>query len=76
MNENVRDLIDAIESGKATAIETSFEKVMSDKVYSAIEAKRNDISYNLLGAHDNQVVEDDEPPMVDPDDEDEDSHGL
>ncbi len=77
MNENVKDLINAIEAGKAVDIESAFEKVMSDKVYNAIEDRRTQISHNLLGAHDNQVVEqDEEPPLIDPDDKDEDSHGL
>lgn len=76
MNENVRDLIDAIEAGKATAIETAFEKVMSDKVYDAIDARRQEISHNLLGARDQVLEVEDEPPAPEPDDQDEDSHGL
>lgn len=75
MNENVKDLIDAIEAGKAVDIETAFEKVMSDKVYNAIEDRRAQLSYNLLGAHD-RVVEDEEPPVIEPDDQDEESHGF
>lgn len=55
MSENVMELINAIQSGKSLEIESSFNKVMADKLHFAIDSRREDISRNLLGAREEAV---------------------
>jgi hypothetical protein len=45
---STRDLIDAIESGDAVGIETSFNNVMVDKVAERLDAMRTDMSQNMF----------------------------
>lgn len=51
MSENVMGLIDAIAAGKSLEIENSFSQVMAEKLNSAIDLRREELSRNLLGAH-------------------------
>jgi hypothetical protein len=49
MNENVRDLIDAIDSRNSEAIMSTFDTVMNQKIASAIEFRKQEISSSLFG---------------------------
>ena len=48
MNEQVKDLIDAIDSGKSEAIESSFNAIMSEKMVAALDAKRSQVADQLF----------------------------
>jgi hypothetical protein len=45
---STRDLIDAITSGDATGVETSFNSIMAAKVSDKIDSMRNDIAQNMF----------------------------
>lgn len=51
MSESVMNLINAIQAGKSLDIESSFNQVMAEKLNSAIDLRREELSRNLLGAH-------------------------
>jgi len=46
--EQVKSLIDAIESGKTVSIESTFNEIMSSKLADAIESRRGEIASNLF----------------------------
>ena len=48
MNEQVRELIDAIAGGKTLEIESAFNEVMSSKLVDAIDVHRAEISSTLF----------------------------
>lgn len=48
MSENVVNLIDAIQAGKSLDIEQNFSQVMAEKLHSAIDQRREELSRNLL----------------------------
>lgn len=48
MNENVKELIDAMEAGKSLDIEASFNAIMSEKMVDAINTKRTEIAGSLF----------------------------
>lgn len=50
MSENVVNLIDAIEAGKSLDIEQNFSQVMAEKLHSAIDQRREELSRTLLTA--------------------------
>ena len=45
---STRDLIDAIESGDAVGIETTFNSVMVDKVAEKLDGMRTDMAQNMF----------------------------
>jgi hypothetical protein len=47
---STRDLIDAIETGESSKIETSFNNIMVAKVSERLDAMRNDMSQNMFRA--------------------------
>ncbi len=47
---NTIDLINAIDSGKSTEIESQFNEIFASKIASAIDAKRIEIAGNLFSA--------------------------
>lgn len=57
MNEQTLELIDAIESGKSTAIETSFNEIMANKLVSAIDNRRQEIASGLFDMQEETVEE-------------------
>ena len=64
MNEQTLELINAIESGKSTAIEASFNEIMANKLVVAIDAKRNEIASGLFGVQEDTVEEEVVPGSV------------
>jgi hypothetical protein len=48
MSENVVNLIDAIQAGKSLDIEQNFNQVMAEKLHSAIDQRREELSRHLL----------------------------
>lgn len=46
--EQTLELIDAIDSGKSTAIEASFNEIMANKLVNAIDARRQEIASGLF----------------------------
>jgi hypothetical protein len=50
MNEQVLELIDAIQSGSSEAIESSFNAIMSEKMINAIEDKKSEVASNLFNS--------------------------
>ena len=57
MNEQTLELINAIESGKSTAIETSFNEIMANKLVSAIDNRRQEIASGLFDMQEETVEE-------------------
>ena len=57
---STRDLIDAIESGDAVGIETTFNNVMVDKVAEKLDAMRTDMSQNMFRTPEVDSEEDEE----------------
>ena len=55
MSENVVNLIDAIQAGKSLDIEQNFNQVMAEKLHSAIDQRREELSRNLLTTPANEV---------------------
>ncbi len=55
MSESVVNLIDAIHAGKSLDIEHNFNQVMAEKLHSAIDQRREELSRNLLTAPANEV---------------------
>ena len=57
---NIRDLIDAIESGKTVDIQQHFESIMTDKMLNAIEQRKHDIAQGLFkeSVEEEQIEED------------------
>ncbi len=51
---NVRQLIDAIDSGKTLDIESAFETIMADKVATKLDGFRQEVSKNMFAS---QVAE-------------------
>jgi hypothetical protein len=49
MNEEIRGLIDAISSGDSESIMTNFDSLMNQKIASAIEFRKQEISSSLFG---------------------------
>jgi hypothetical protein len=45
---STRDLIDAIETGESSKVETSFNNIMVAKVSERLDAMRNDMSQNMF----------------------------
>jgi hypothetical protein len=45
---STRDLIDAITSGDATGVESSFNTIMAAKVSDKIDSMRNDVAQNMF----------------------------
>jgi hypothetical protein len=50
MSESVVNLIDAIQAGKSLDIEQNFNQVMAEKLHSAIDQRREELSRHLLTA--------------------------
>lgn len=48
MSDLTRNLIDAIISGKATDIETTFKTVMADKISSHMEDKKIEVAQGMF----------------------------
>jgi len=48
MSESVFNLIDAIQAGKSLDIEQNFNQVMAEKLHSAIDQRREELSRDLL----------------------------
>lgn len=57
MSENVVNLIDAIQAGKSLDIEQNFNQVMAEKLHSAIDQRREELSRNLLTTPADEVEE-------------------
>lgn len=57
MSESLNNLIDAIQAGKSLDIDRNFNQVMAEKLNSAIDSRREELSRNLLGAHNSAVEE-------------------
>lgn len=57
MSENVVNLIDAIQAGKSLDIEQNFNQVMAEKLHSAIDQRREELSRNLLTTPTDEVEE-------------------
>ena len=57
VSEQTLELIDAIESGKSTAIETSFNEIMANKLVAAIDNRRQEIASGLFGVQEDTVEE-------------------
>ena len=57
MSESLNNLIDAIQAGKSLDIDRNFNQVMAEKLNSAIDARREELGRNLLGAHNSAVEE-------------------
>jgi hypothetical protein len=47
---STRDLIDAIEAGDASGIETSFNDIMATKVSETLDSMRDDMAQNMFKA--------------------------
>lgn len=45
---STRELIDAIESGESTKIETAFNDIMASKVSDKLDAMRDDMAQNMF----------------------------
>lgn len=54
---STRDLIDAIESGDAVGIETTFNSVMVDKVAEKLDGMRTDMAQNMFRTPEESTVE-------------------
>ena len=48
MSDLTRNLIDAIISGKATDIETTFQATMADKISSAMEDRKVEVAQGMF----------------------------
>lgn len=59
---STRDLIDAIEAGDSTKINTEFDSIMVQKVSEKLDAMRDDLSQNMFRP---QEVVADEPAPTD-----------
>lgn len=57
MSESLGNLVDAIQAGKSLDIDRNFNQVMAEKLNSAIDSRREELSRNLLGAHNLAVEE-------------------
>ena len=57
---STRDLIDAITSGDATGVETSFNTIMAAKVSDKIDSMRNDVAQNMFATPEELDVEETE----------------
>lgn len=57
ISEQTLELIDAIESGKSTAIETSFNEIMANKLVSAIDNRRQEIASGLFDMQEETIEE-------------------
>jgi hypothetical protein len=71
----VRQLIDAIDSGKTLEIESTFEALMADKVATKLDAYRQEVAKNMFAsqvAEEKKDDDDDEDDKEDDDKEDED----
>lgn len=55
MSESVANLIDAIQAGKSLDIEQNFNQVMAEKLHSAIDQRREELSRNLLTTPSDEV---------------------
>ena len=55
MSESLGNLIDAIQAGKSLDIEQNFNQVMAEKLHSAIDQRREELSRNLLTTPANEV---------------------
>lgn len=65
MNENIRGLIDAIDSRNSEAIMQTFDDVMNQKIASAIEFRRQEIASSLFGDEQIEEVPEEELPAED-----------
>lgn len=72
----VRQLIDAIDSGKTLEIETAFETIMADKVATKLDGFRQEVAKNMFASQVEEAKEedkeDDEDEKEKDDEEDED----
>lgn len=74
----VRQLIDAIDSGKTLEIESAFETIMADKVATKLDGFRQEVSKSMFASQvaeskdDKEDDEDEDKEDDDEDDEDED----
>ena len=57
MSESVVNLIDAIQNGKSLDIEQNFNQAMAEKLHSAIDQRREELSRNLLTTPVDEVEE-------------------
>jgi hypothetical protein len=73
----VRQLIDAIDSGKTLEIESAFETIMADKVATKLDGFRQEVSKSMFASQvaeskDEKEDDDDEDKEDDKEDDDED----
>ena len=69
----VRQLIDAIDSGKTLEIESAFETIMADKVATKLDGFRQEVAKNMFASQVEEAKEEDkEDDEKDDEDEDED----
>jgi hypothetical protein len=57
MSESLVNLIDAIQNGKSLDIEQNFNQAMAEKLHSAIDQRREELSRNLLTTPVDEVEE-------------------
>ena len=69
---SVRQLIDAIDSGKSLEIESTFEALMADKVATKLDAYRQEVAKNMFASKVEESKEEDEDEDDDKDDDKED----
>lgn len=50
MSETVINLINAIQSGDATAVESSFQAAMAEKIAPKLDAMRQDVASNMFAS--------------------------
>jgi Ran GTPase-activating protein (RanGAP) involved in mRNA processing and transport len=68
----VRQLIDAIDSGKTLDIEAAFEGIMADKVATKLDAFRQEVAKNMFASQVDEAKEKDDEEKDEKEDEDED----
>lgn len=67
---SVRQLIDAIDSGKSLEIESTFEALMADKVATKLDAYRQEVAKNMFASKVEESKEEDEDEDEDDDKDD------
>lgn len=55
MNEELRDLINSMETGSTENMMSAFDNVMTQKVASAIELRRQEIAGSLFGSNETEA---------------------
>ena len=56
MSENIINLINAIQAGDATAVESSFQTAMADKIAPKLDAMRQEVASNMFASQETAEV--------------------